>query len=92
MPLSIDFDATRECLVLQGKLTIHHASEAMNQFRKRPGKHLDLSGIIDIDGAGLQLLLAANRDAGMQLLAVSDDVADVIRLSGRHDLLETRAC
>jgi len=88
MAIEFAYDAEQNRLAIRGKLTILHATEARSHLLERSGASLDLAEIDEIDGAGLQLLVAALRDAGMRLVAVSEAVADIVALTGRTELTE----
>ena len=54
-------------LRIEGELTIFRAAELMPQLLASPAPQtLDLSGVTEIDSAGLQLLMLVNREAGQQ--------------------------
>lgn len=83
------FDLTRDGTTLkaQGELTIYHAAEAkaaLHAALAGPGAlELDLSGVSELDTAGVQVLLWAKREAaaqGVQLpfLHHSPEVLEVI--------------
>lgn len=91
MAIDFSFDPEGARLAVAGRFTIHHAAEAREQLRGRPGLLLDLTGVEEMDGAGLQLLLAARRDAGARLTAASDAVVEILLLTGATDLLEGMA-
>lgn len=88
MTIEFDYDAGRNRLAVRGELTIYHAAEALAQLQGRAGLALDLAEISEMDAAGLQLLLAGQRDAAMTLAAASDPVGDLLRLAGLAHLLE----
>lgn len=76
-------------LALEGELTIYTAAETLARLReslKGQGVcNLDLSGVTEIDSAGLQLLLwtrraAAEQGARFHLTARSDVVAEVLAM------------
>lgn len=76
-------------LVLEGEMTIYHAIDQMQRIRDHLAvQHdlwLDLSGVTEIDSAGLQLLFVAHNEAkahgGTFILgALSQAVDDVLRL------------
>jgi anti-sigma B factor antagonist len=88
MTIEFAYDSARNRLVIGGKFTILHVAEVMAQLNARPGADLDLAGVVEFDGAGLQLLLVARRNVGMRLVAISEAVADVVALSGCDELTE----
>lgn len=77
-----------EALCLQGELTVFRAAELAPLLdAEPPPAALDLSGVTEIDTAGLQLLLRARRralDAGrtLPLLRPSEAVTEVCALLG----------
>ena len=87
MSIEIQHDPEQNQLRLNGSLTIYHASEVKAPMLAYHGASLDLSGIEEMDGAGLQLLLLGLRDASLQLVAASEAVLDVLALSGLQHLL-----
>ena len=88
MSIGFEYDAKRNRLAVRGELTILHAAEALAHFRDRPGLELDLGEVTEMDGAGLQLLLATERDGGLLVFAYGDAAAEVLHLAGRADLME----
>lgn len=86
MPLQIQ--PRRKKLVLTGELNIYSVREAAGTLLPRVRQHreaLDLGGISEIDSAGLQLLLAAQRVAQaagheLQIAAASQAVREVFDL------------
>ncbi|HTP97666.1 MAG TPA: STAS domain-containing protein [Burkholderiales bacterium] len=74
-----------DALRIEGELTIYRAAEL-----KQPllGAHrIDLSGVSEIDTAGVQVLLLAQRTAQareheLRIVAVSSAVAEVLELLG----------
>lgn len=87
MSIEINHDPEQNQLRLRGSLTIYHASEVKAPLLAYPEAALDLTGIEEMDGAGLQLLLLGLRDAGLRLVAASEAVLDVLALSGLQHLL-----
>jgi anti-anti-sigma factor len=90
--MSIEFqhDPAGNRLDVSGSFTIYHALEAKAPLLAQQGAALDLSEVEEMDGAGLQLLLLARRDAGIRLVAASDAVTDTLRLAGLETLLEAQ--
>lgn len=80
-------------LSLRGALTIYEAQSAAAELHAAleqaadGGLELDLTGVDDIDTAGLQLLLVARRTSAtrghfMRIVAASTPVNDVIQFCG----------
>ncbi|WP_346728233.1 STAS domain-containing protein [Rubrivivax gelatinosus] len=81
-------------LCIDGELTIYRASELRESLLAAlatldPGAdlELDLGGVTDMDSAGVQLLMAAQRsaaaaDSRLSLAATSPAVADVLATLG----------
>ena len=75
-------------LRIQGELTIFRAEEIKQALLAAPAaQEVDLSGVTDIDTAGLQLLLLAKRSAlaqqrALRLIAPSAVVAELFELLG----------
>lgn len=90
MTIEFHHDPENNRLAVSGSFTIYHAAEAKAPLLAQRDALLDLSGVEEMDGAGLQLLLLALRDAGARLAAVSDAVADTLRLAGLENLMEAR--
>ncbi len=73
-------------LRIEGELTIFRAAELMPQLLASPAPQtLDLSGVTEIDSAGLQLLMLAKKHARkeqreLQLVAHSAAVTEVFEL------------
>ncbi|WP_372627520.1 lipid asymmetry maintenance protein MlaB [Arsukibacterium sp.] len=67
--MTIKFDASgfTPLLVIEGELSIYTVAELKPQLCRLIQQHnditLDLSAVSEIDGAGLQLLIAAKREA-----------------------------
>jgi anti-sigma B factor antagonist len=61
-------------LVVEGELTIHTAAEQkdrlMSALAEGTGLRIDLSGVTDVDTAGLQVLLLVEREAARHGVAV----------------------
>lgn len=82
-------------LEFEGELTIHTAAEQRDRllaFLADGGTELDLSGVSELDTAGLQLLLLAVREAersgtALLLLDASPDVRRVLGLARLTALL-----
>jgi anti-anti-sigma factor len=90
MAIEFYYDAAGNRLAVRGELTIYHAAEAAQQLRGYRDLLVDLSEVSEMDAAGLQLLLAARRDANLQWAALSEPVSDILRLAGLADSLETQ--
>lgn len=78
---------TEDCtMCIAGELTIFRAAELMPQLlASPPPQELDLSGVTEIDTAGLQLLMLAKKRAQLEqrplhLVAHSAAVTDVFEL------------
>lgn len=78
-------------LVLDGECTVYVAHELrqrlMQALEAAPTLSLDLADVAEFDGAGLQLLIAARREAEqrggtLQLVAASPVVAETLKLVG----------
>jgi anti-anti-sigma factor len=87
-------------LRVQGEMTIYRAGELaksiLAKLKKKPATRLDLSEVTEIDSAGLQILLMANRIASaagsrLQLVAPSACVVEVLALCNLSHLLEEHA-
>lgn len=91
MAIVCDYNAEQQRIALRGELTIYHVSAAKELLLAHPGARLDMSDVSELDGAGLQLLLLAKREAGATLVAASDAVMDVLRLTGLQELMEGAA-
>lgn len=79
------------CLAVEGEMTIYRAAELkpalLEAVRTHDEPALDLSAVTEFDSAGLQLLLAARREAGLlgkplRVTAASPAVRDVFALLG----------
>ncbi|MEF7616323.1 STAS domain-containing protein [Aquincola sp. MAHUQ-54] len=82
-------EAGSACLRLDGELTIYRAAELkpvlLDAVRRSPAPCIDLSGVSEIDTAGVQLLLLARREAAslartLQLGTPSDAVREAFGL------------
>jgi len=86
----------RLVLVLRGELDLSTAPQLrdldeLRQIDPRP-LVLDCSGVAFVDGSGLTVLLdALDRRPHDRLANVPAAMADLLRIIGRHDVLETRA-
>lgn len=76
-------------LILAGELTIYTASEIYKRMQAHLEQHpqclLDLSGVSELDGAGLQLLLwlrdaVRRRGGSFKVVAASPVVTEVLEL------------
>lgn len=70
------------CLRIEGELTIYRAAELAGALKASLAQvpaggqfELDLSGVTEMDSAGVQLLISARRSA--------DETGRVLRLAGR---------
>lgn len=77
------------CLTINEEMTIYTAMQQKNSLCQyladRHPLHIDLSGVTEIDSAGLQILLllkqeAANRDIELQLVHHSQAVVEALEL------------
>lgn len=91
MAIKFEYNAENNQLVIHGKLTIHHASQVLKQLRGKKNLALDLSDVSDMDGSGLQLLVAAKRDLGIRLMSANDTVSNVFKLVGLSGMLEVES-
>jgi len=82
---------TAACLAVEGEMTIYRAAELwpalLEAVRTLDAPVLDLSGVAEFDSAGLQLLLAARREArqrgkALPITAASPAVQEVFALLG----------
>lgn len=89
MPLHATSLPDKIAMKLEGEITIYHASELkeqMSEWLEHPREiEMDLSGVSEIDSAGLQLLIAAKQEAGrrggsLHLLFHSQVVLEAIEL------------
>ncbi len=88
-------EKTTKALRLDGELTIYRAAELKDELMKAMAAasplEIDLSGITEVDGAGLQLLILVKKEAGRQGKTVNFsshspavlDVIDFANLSGQ---------
>lgn len=85
------YDALQGSLVIRGELTIYQISEALEALRSAIEngqlKTIDLAEVTEIDTAGLQFLLAAEKISQskyepVQLVKCSQPVVDVFVLAG----------
>jgi anti-anti-sigma factor len=87
-------DNATPVLVLEGELTIYRAAELKPLLLgDQPPRVLDLSGVTEIDTAGVQLLMQAKKMAlqnqqSFQLLALSPSVVDVFELLNLSNFFE----
>ncbi|EXJ13841.1 STAS domain-containing protein [Imhoffiella purpurea] len=86
--MSTQEECTAHPLCLSGPLTIYEAGEMKERLLARHGATLDLSGVTECDGSGIQLLMLIHRDAGSRLTAASETVAEALRLCGLSHLIE----
>lgn len=87
-------------LRLAGELTIYHAAELQCALLPLAAEArtltLDLSGVSDVDSAGIQLLVATRRTlagngAALRLHARSDAVGEALALVGMADAFAVTA-
>lgn len=83
-------DTATKTLSLEGELTIYRAAELKEQLQQAWGGaaplEVDLAGITEVDGAGLQLLILAKREAqrsgkSVRFVGHSPAVLEVIDLA-----------
>jgi anti-sigma B factor antagonist len=81
------------CLAVEGEMTIYRAAELKPALLEAVHAHdapaLDLSAVTEFDSAGLQLLLAARREAArlgkrLDIPAASPAVREVFALLGMN--------
>lgn len=81
-------------VAIEGELTVRHAAAVREQLlaalRGNQEVHLDLTGVSELDSAGVQLLLAAGESAVaagkvLRLSGFSRPVIDVLELLGLTD-------
>ncbi len=79
--------ANESCLCLDGEMTIYRAAELKQKLLAHLGScdapEFDLSGVSEVDSAGVQLLLLAAREAeaegkSLRLAAVGEPVREVL--------------
>jgi anti-sigma B factor antagonist len=89
MPLHAERMSDKIAMKLEGEMTIYHAcelKEQMSEWLEQPQEiEMDLSGVSEIDSAGLQLLIAAKQASqakgrSLHLLFHSQAVLDAIEL------------
>jgi anti-anti-sigma regulatory factor len=86
MAFEMHYDPDAKCLVFSGPFNIYNINEIRAELIVRPDTQLDLTEVEDIDGAGLQALLAHCRDNRQQLHRLSDTVQDTLTLTGLSQL------
>lgn len=86
-------------LPIIGELTVHTATDnkeaLLTYLDSSPAPELDLSGVDEIDTAGLQLLFLAKREAErsgktVRFTALSRSVLDVLTIAGLDSTLTDR--
>lgn len=91
MSSGFEFTGDAGCLVIKGELTIYQANEAAESLRGAFAtgalERIDLAGVTELDCAGLQLLLVANRlrvddKKSVCLVNASQPVRDAMALCG----------
>ncbi|MFW5824530.1 MAG: STAS domain-containing protein [Marinobacter sp.] len=89
---AFSFNSDTGCLQIRGELTIYQANAAVESLRHAVASgaltSLDLSGVTELDTAGLQWLLLAQRLIGpdsrpVVLVNHSEPVREVLELAGR---------
>ncbi len=90
MPVSIEKNGTTSKVAIDGEITIYVVGELkealQDTFKEAKEIEIDLSQVTEIDGAGLQLLLAAKvltiaRGSQLRLVAHSTPVLNALALS-----------
>jgi anti-sigma B factor antagonist len=93
--ISADTSAVAGCLYLAGDLTVYRAAEVHAQLRgqleKDPTLALDLDAVTEVDTAGIQVLLVADREARsrggqLRLLRPSQAVLEVMEILNLRQL------
>ncbi|OGP21011.1 MAG: hypothetical protein A2054_00640 [Deltaproteobacteria bacterium GWA2_55_10] len=96
MPLVINTTENGQVRI-EGEMNIYNAGELkqglMNAIRDSNGVSLDLSGVSEMDSAGLQVVLLAWREAGrrtvpFRLIGMSGAVESVLSLFDLKELSE----
>lgn len=90
MSSELRFDADTGCLSVTGELTIYQANAAAEGLRRAHAtgalRCVDLAGVTEVDTAGLQFLLLAERlsddESPIELVNYSHPVRDALQLSG----------
>lgn len=91
MSAFLNFDARTGCLSLEGELTIYEANTTFENlckaFSSGQLRNVDLSGVTELDAAGLQILLMARQlhtpsDEPVALVNHSAAVRDVLEMTG----------
>lgn len=85
-----EFNPDTGCLIITGELTIYQANATAEELRGAYAsgalKKIDLSRVTELDTAGLQLLLVAERLPGNEetvvLVNYSEPVQAVLKLAG----------
>ena len=84
-------------LRIEGEMTIYRAAELKALLLGQPpAADVDLTGVTEIDTAGVQLLIAARRRAraagcGWRVRGSSSPVGETLRLLGLPELLQEAA-
>jgi anti-anti-sigma factor len=87
MAIKIRFEHEANRIAISGDLNIYHIEEIQQKLTAHPGAELDLGKVDELDGAGLQVLLAYCRDSGLRLAQVSEAVGETLALVGMNELL-----
>lgn len=91
MSNAVQFDADTGCMTVAGELTIYQANAAAESLRSAFAsgslRSIDLAGVTELDAAGLQWLLMAERlpanaEEPVALVSHSQQVRDVLELLG----------
>lgn len=91
MSSALRFDADTGCITVAGELTIYQANAAAENLRSAFAsgslRRIDLAGVTELDTAGLQLLLMAERlpadgEGLVELVNHSQPVRDLLEVLG----------
>lgn len=90
MSSELQFNADTGCLTVIGELTIYQANALAEGLRSAHStgalRRVDLTGVTEVDTAGLQFLLLAERlsdeESPLELVNYSHPVRDALQLSG----------
>lgn len=89
MTQSYRSDMNSECLVLRGEMTVYHAesfkSQLLSRLENSTELEVDLHHVTELDSAGIQVLMAAKKEAqkrglNIRLIGHSRPVLEVFEL------------